>query len=487
MSPSHLSHLFIKQCDEILGTLPSPKEKQELLLTLLLLYYLSSSSECEGLETEEAGRFVLQNSNLHSINPSFPKMWKSCVLSDERSVKYGLANMISNVTSLLPTLRNVLDSDLIPDRITNQQLKQLLFVFNRSFQDEIKGIEAAEIFEAIIERYPLEVSAGTGRFYAPRDVIELLADLVRPESGDLYDPYCGFANMLIVFANRMSSRGANFQIHGRESNYDAWKLAKFNLLFCGFSADLGPSPTYALMDNKSEIFQADYIISNPPFNDRLWSDNFEELKYRPFLRYGAPPKKRGSLAWLQYMLHTLKPGGKLVTLLNVSTLDSSYDSEKRIRMGLVKDNLLTAIILLPAGLFWGTEIPVALFVLQNGGKPSLCGDRILMVDGSHLGIEVERQIQLSEQDRQALLSVWDAYRQGQSPEQVGFCATISAADVTAQDGTLYPKDYIFYEKAALPAWETLLEKEPSLQAELQKQLRENAVLMRRICHKHQEI
>ena len=187
------------------------------------------------------------------------------------------------------------------------------------------------------------------------------------------------------------------------------------------------------------------------------------------------------------MLYTLKPGGKLVTLLNVSTLDSSYDSEKRIRMGLVKDNLLRAIILLPAGLFWGTEIPVALFVLQNGGKSGLCGNRILMVDGSHLGTEIEKKVQLTEQDHQAILAVWNAYQQGEAPEQIGFCTTVSAAEVAEQDGTLYPKDYISYEKETLPTWETLLEKESSLQMELERQLQENAVLLQQICHQYQEV
>lgn len=487
MDPFYLTRLFIKQCDEILGTLPSQKEKRELLLTLLLLYCLSSFSKRKRLTSKETEESVLQPQNLHSMDLSFSQMWENCVSADEPFVMHHLAHMIFNVTRQIPELRSLLDSDWIPDRITNQQLKQLLLFFNRFFHDEMQEIGAAEIFEAIVERYSREVSSGTGSFYAPRDVTELLADLVQPESGTLYDPCCGCSNMLISFANRMLNRGADFQIYGRESNSDAWKLANLNLLFRGFSADLGSSPSYALMDNESKILQADYIVSNPPFNDRFWSDNYEELKYRPFLRYGVPPKKRGSLAWLQYMLYTLKPGGKLVTLLNVSTLDSSYDSEKRIRMGLVKDNLLRAIILLPAGLFWGTEIPVALFVLQNGGKSGLCGNRILMVDGSHLGTEIEKKVQLTEQDHQAILAVWNAYQQGEAPEQIGFCTTVSAAEVAEQDGTLYPKDYISYEKETLPTWETLLEKESSLQMELERQLQENAVLLQQICHQYQEV
>ena len=173
-------------------------------------------------------------------------------------------------------------------------------------------------------------------------------------------------------------------------------------------------------------------------------------------------------------------------MLNVSPLDSSFASEKRIREGLVRDGLLTAVMLLPAGLFWGTEVPVALLVLQNGGKSRLCGDRILMVDGSGLGTRDGKKLRLTRQDRQAILAVWDAYQRGESPEQTGFCATVSPADVEAREGTLYPRTYIPYEKAPLPGWEALLERESALLAELQGQLRDSEALVRRICRGGQE-
>ena len=485
MEPCDLSYIA-GQCDSILGDVPSRREKRDILLALLLLAWLSVSPAGGPSEGEGAGERAAQGPYSRGPRPSLGRMWEDCLSSEEQTVGHSLASLASSAAGRIPDLRPLLPADSVWERIPGRQLKQLLPLLDRALRGEGEARGAAALWEAIVARYPGETSPGTGRFYAPAEVVGLLTALLRPEGGTVYDPCCGSGNMLLRFAAPLPGRGADVQLYGREADEDAWRMAKFQLLFRGVSADLGPAPSYAPAEDGAERLKADYVISHPPFNDRSWQDDYETLQHRPFLRYGAPPRNRSSLAWLQFMLQALKPGGKLAVLLNVSPLDSSFASEKRIREGLVRDGLLTAVMLLPAGLFWGTEVPVALLVLQNGGKSRLCGDRILMVDGSSLGTRDGKKLRLTRQDRQAILAVWDAYQRGESPEQTGFCATVSPADVEAREGTLYPRTYIPYEKAPLPGWEALLERESALLAELQGQLRDSEALVRRICRGGQE-
>lgn len=345
-----------------------------------------------------------------------------------------------------------------------------------------RGPESEEKLTEIYER-AMQKEAGprrsryTNEYYAPRQMAKCMAELLEPRGGSVYDPSCGTGGLLLAMAAQMGEERC--ALYGQEFGEETRKMAGINLFLHGFYADLGEKAAAALKEDLHPGLRADYIVGNPPFHAQCKRE--EILEEDPRWRYGIPPKNREGLLWLQHMLWHLGENGRMALLLSTGVLDSRYKSEKGIRKGLVEEDLIEAIVLLPPGIFHGTRTEMALWLLSKR-KSRVCEGRILFIDASG-----KQEGKLEEAMQERLCGTCRAYRQGGAGEEAGFCTVVHRTQVEAQEYALDPRRYIFYERAQIREGHELDREEEMLRDRLRILGGECAELLREILGDAQDV
>lgn len=321
----------------------------------------------------------------------------------------------ANEQKLPGVLRNVdfnSESNLGSTRERNRRIKQLLEDFNKPALDLRKVGEdiIGDAYIYLIERFATEGGKKAGEFFTPRKVSELVAKLARPEEGDtICDPACGSASLLLRAGEEVGNN--NFQLFGQESNAQTLGLAKMNMFLHGVdSASLVRCNTLTdpgLLQGDA-LLRFDIVVANPPFSlDKWGADEVKDDRWHRFTR-GIPPKSRGDYAFILHMLAIAKPGeGRIAVVVPHGVLFRG-GAEGRIRESIVRDNLLDAVVGLPAQLFPTTGIPVCVLVFDRARESGGLREHereVLFVDASRDFQPGKRQNQLREEDLQRIVDI----------------------------------------------------------------------------------
>lgn len=197
----------------------------------------------------------------------------------------------------------------------------------------------------------------------------------------------------------------------------------------------------SFLSDAHEDLKADYIIANPPFNDKDWSGELLTSDYR--WKYGVPPVSNANYAWIQHFISHLAPTGKAGFLLATKSLASESLAETAIRTGIVKERLPECIILLPGKLFYTTPAPVCLWILSRNSEPR--GGKTLFIDASRIFTEVDRtHNKLTPADIEKIAAVYHGWihQDGSYTDQPGFCKVVDNDTIIDAGFSLYPGDYI---------------------------------------------
>ncbi len=237
-----------------------------------------------------------------------------------------------------------------------------------------------DVYEYLIGRFAADAGKKGGEFYTPPEVATLLAKLVEPESGStICDPACGSGSLLIRVAREIGD--ANFSLFGQESNGSTWALCRMNMFLHGMdSARIewcntinGPK---LLADD--QLMRFDIVVANPPFSLDKWGhEDAATDRYRRFHR-GVPPKSKGDYAFISHMIEIAHEEHGRVGVIVPHGVLFRGGAEGVIRRKLIEENLLDAVIGLPANLFYGTGIPAAILVFNKGRKNT----DVLFIDAS---------------------------------------------------------------------------------------------------------
>jgi type I restriction enzyme M protein len=242
-----------------------------------------------------------------------------------------------------------------------------------------------DAYEYLISHFASDAGKKGGEFYTPSEVSTLLAKLVEPKEGDMiYDPTCGSGSLLIKASKEIGSK--NFRLYGQERNGQTQALCKMNMFLHEINdaviewGDTIRNPLH-LQDNLLKTF--DVVVANPPFSLDKWGADFAEND--PFMRfnhYEVPPKSKGDYAFVIHMIKSLNEHGRMGVVLPHGVLFRGA-SEGKIRQKLIEQNLLDAIIGLPANLFFGTGIPAVILIL----KKNRTNKDVLFIDSSNEDVE----------------------------------------------------------------------------------------------------
>jgi len=121
--------------------------------------------------------------------------------------------------------------------------------------------------------------------------------------------------------------------------------------------NLGREPADTFTRDQFPDLRADFILANPPFNISDWWH--ASLTGDARWHYGDPPQGNANYAWLQHMLHHLKPGGRAGIVLANGSMSSSQNNEGQIRAAMVDADVVEVMVALPGQLFFNTQIPHA--------------------------------------------------------------------------------------------------------------------------------
>ncbi|RLD88414.1 MAG: DNA methyltransferase [Bacteroidetes bacterium] len=344
---------------------------------------------------------------------------------------------VSKLAALLDTINNI---DTLKDK-----------------EQDIVG----RVYEYFLKKFAIAEGKGKGEFYTPKSIVNLIAEMIEPFKGIIYDPACGSGGMFVQSVKFIESHQGNkkeLSIYGQEYTATTYKLAKMNLAIRGISANLGAVPADTFARDQHPDLKADYIMANPPFNQKDWrADN--ELTDDPRWRgYEVPPASNANYAWVLNMVSKLSENGTAGFLLANGAL-SGMGEEYKIRRKLIENKLVEAIIVLPRNMFYTTDISVTLWILNKNKKERVAKinsitkyyrnreDEILFMDLRRWGSEYEKKyIELTTDD---IARVAENYHNWQQvdyetkyrnvPE---YCYSAALEEIRGNDFSLIPSKYI---------------------------------------------
>ena len=274
-------------------------------------------------------------------------------------------------------------------RLSDQKLRELIDHFNkyglRDQDFEFSDLLGAA-YEFLIKHFADSAGKKGGEFYTPREVVRLMVRLAAPKEGmRIYDPCVGSGGLLVQSQEYVQEHGGNphdLALYGQESKGGVWAICKINLLLHGIrGADIRNEDTLANPQHVAdgELMRFDRVLTNPPFSQKYSKSS---LSYTERFRYGYTSQraKRADLMFVQHMLAVMRQGGRVLTVMPHGVLFRSR-SERDIREGFLNDDLLDAVIGLPANLFYGTSIPAAILIFrQKGDKPPERQGKVLFIN-----------------------------------------------------------------------------------------------------------
>jgi len=436
ISQKDINDAVWKACDTFRGSI-DPSVYKDYVLTMLFLKYLSDvhDDKMEGYlkkyngDVDRAKRAMQHERFIVPEHSHFKFLYNSrneanvgelinIALTDleeanrEKLYSEDAASIFQNIDFNSPKLGEPKDK--------NTRLKNLLLDFNKENLDlRPSHLDGEDIiggaYMYLIEQFASDAGKKAGEFFTPREVSSLLAKLTKSKPGSrICDPTCGSASLLIKAGKEVGSD--NFSLFGQEANGSTWTLAKMNLFLNDFdnaTIRWGDTIRNPKLKEGDTLMKFDTVVANPPFSLDKWgkvedkdgekttvSYDPESDKYNRFWR-GVPPKSKGDWAFISHMIETLNEHGKAGVVVPHGVLFRG-SSEGKIRQKTIEENLLEAVIGLPANLFFGTGIPAAILIF-NKQKSS---KNVLFIDASKHFESAKNQNKLRVTDIDRILATY---------------------------------------------------------------------------------
>lgn len=271
------------------------------------------------------------------------------------------------------------------------------------------------IFEELIRKFNEENNEEAGEHWTPRDVVELMADLIFIPIADqikdatytCYDGACGTGGMLTVAQDRLQTlatrRGKNVSIHlfGQEVQPETYAICKADMLLKGDGEQaehIAYGSTLSADGNATRQF--DFMLANPPYG-KSWKVDAEKMggkkeildtRFNTYLEDGTemkmiPRTSDGQLLFLLNNVAKMKKdsqlGSRIAEVHNGSSIftGDAGSGESNARRYMIENDLVEAIIALPENMFYNTGIGTFIWVLSNKKEERRKG-KIQLIDAT---------------------------------------------------------------------------------------------------------
>lgn len=365
-------------------------EKRDMMLTLVFLRFIGEKYEDglvklrakliqEGLDPddEEIQKAFFDDATFADGTFDLPQesRWSTIINTPAPQLNVALDTALKSIGATNPSLKGCFVEGTFTQRnLGANDIKKVVDEINKishkTFGEEKDLI--GRVYEYFLKEFAVNATKEEGEFYTPHDVVQLIATVIEPFDGTLYDPCCGSGGMFIQSSALVASKQGDISrinVYGQEKEAATYRLAKMNLALRGISHNLGEESDSSFTNDQHKGLYFDYIMANPPFNLKGWWD--ENLRNDPrWTDYGVPPESNANYAWILHMLSHLKPLDGVAGFLLANGALGDTDALE-IRKQLIKNDKVEAIIILPRELFITTDISVTFWILnqnKRGGK-----------------------------------------------------------------------------------------------------------------------
>ena len=362
-------------------------EKRDMMLTLVFLRFIGEKYE-DGIENlrqtlieqgldpddEDIRTAFFDDATFADGTYNLPveARWSTIINTPAPSLNVALDTALHSIATTSKDLKGCfIEGTFTTRNLGANDIKKLVDEVNKishkAFGEEKDLI--GHVYEYFLQEFAVNATKEEGEFYTPHYVVQLIASMIEPYDGTLYDPACGSGGMFIQSAELVKSKQGSISsvnVYGQEKEAATYRLAKMNLALRGISHHLGDMSDSSFTNDLHKGLYFDYIMANPPFNLKGWYD--ENLQNDPrWTDYGTPPASNANYAWILHMLsHLKKSNGVAGFLLANGALNDSDTLE--IRKRLIQNDKVEAIIVLPRELFITTDISVTLWILNQNKK-----------------------------------------------------------------------------------------------------------------------
>lgn len=454
--------------NKLRGTVES-SEYKHVVLSLIFLKFASDKFE------ERRQELIAEGRGLFSEMTEFYAMKNVFFLPEESRWSFIIAKAKQNdlaiiIDTALTTIEknNPVLKGALPDNYFSRlnmevsKLAALVDTINNidTLKDKQQDI-VGRVYEYFLSKFALAEGKGKGEFYTPKSIVNLIAEMIEPYEGIIYDPACGSGGMFVQSIKFIESHHGSkkkVSIYGQEQTATTYKLAKMNLAIRGIAANLGAVPADTFARDQHPDLKADFIMANPPFNQKDWR-GANELTNDPRWRgYDVPPTGNANYGWILNMVSKLSENGVAGFILANGALSGGGD-EYKIRKKLIENRLVESVLVLPQNMFYTTNISVTLWILNNNKKARTVEqngviksyrdrqDEILFMDLREMGSPFEKKFtQLLEGDVAKVANTYHTWQQIQAHEGyiniAEFCYSAHIDEVRSKDYSLVPSKYI---------------------------------------------
>lgn len=413
---SELYSLLWEACNKLRGGV-EPARYKDYVLVLLFFKYVSDRYKGQPFAeftVREGGSFddLIKAKNKSDVGERVDKIIQK-FLEDNR-LQGSLPEVSFNNPEELGSGKELVDK--VSGLISVFQNPAIDFKNNRASGDDIIG----DAYEYFMMKFAQESGKSKGQFYTPSEVSRIIARLIGigdikqmpNKKWTLYDPACGSGSLLIRAADEapVDENGDTIvTIFGQEKDHATAGLAKMNLiLHQKGTGEIKRGNTLvdpAFTTDFGELKKFDFIVMNPPFSDKSWSDGIKtsEDKYKRFDGFGIPPEKNGDYAWFLHVLKSLDTNGKAGIILPHGVLFRG-NAEETIRVEVLKKKYIKGIVSLPGNLFYGTGIPACIIIIDKEDAENREG--IFLIDASRGYKKDGNKNRLREQDIEKIVQTF---------------------------------------------------------------------------------
>ena len=463
-----------ESCNKLRGAV-EPAEYKHVVLSLIFLKYAGDRFEQRKQELIEQGlKEYIDTVEFYTAENVFylPELCRWSYIM-ENAKQPNIFQIIDDALSNIEKKNKQLAGALPNNYYSNLGLDKTKFA---SLLDEINKLDTVKdsendligrVYEYFLGKFAIAEGKGKGEYYTPKSIVNLIAELIEPYDGKIYDPCCGSGGMFVQsmkFVQAHHGNQKNISVYGQENTNTTFKLARMNLAIRGISADIKQGDTFH--NDQHKDLKADYIMANPPFNQKDWRDANQLTGDARWSGYDTPPTSNANYGWILNILSKLSTNGVAGFLLANGAL-SADGTELAIRKKLLENDKVEAILILPRNLFYSTDISVTLWILNNNKKARVVTkngqeihyrdreNEVLFMDLRQMGVPFEKKyVELDQTTRDMVTRTYHNWQQVASVETHGrasqteyhdepeYCYSATLDEIRQKGWSLVPSKYI---------------------------------------------
>lgn len=320
---------------------------------------------------------------------------RGCLWEDIRQIGTNIGQRLNealdSITKANPELEGVINRTDFNDkeRLSEDRLIKLIEHFSgvklghRNVDPDVLGWA----YEYLIKQFADTAGKKGGEFYTPKEVVRTMVKVLDPDEGyEVYDPACGSGGMLIQAHYHLKDKGKNPRklfLYGQEINVLTWAIARMNVTLHDMEAFIYQGDTFSnpkFLERDGSLRNFDIVLANPMWNQDGYKSAIESDRFNRFV-YGLAPNSSADWGWIQHMLASLKPSGRMGIVLDNGVLFRG-GAEGAIRKKVVDRDLVECVIALPEKLFYNTGAPGCILIL-NKDKQAERKEKVLFLYASN--------------------------------------------------------------------------------------------------------